>query len=189
MSAEPFVNHSKRENPRSGLHRRLMIFCPRLFCERVTEVTVADLQKMGVKAALLDLDNTLVGWQRHDVPDEIRQWLIDLKAADIKLCLISNTRFGRRLRALSEELDIPYVRRAWKPRKSGFLRAMRELGVDPQSTVMLGDQMFTDILGANRVGVYSIMVRPMARREFAGTKISRIAERFLMRWFRSRGYL
>ena len=144
---------------------------------------------MGVQAVLLDLDNTLVGWQRHDVQEPVREWLMELKDAGLKLCLISNTRFGRRLRALSEELDIPFVRRAWKPRKKGFLRAMQDLGVTPEQTVMFGDQMFTDILGANRVGVYSIMVRPIARREFVGTKISRMAESVLMRWFRNKGYL
>src|SRR5438067_466949 len=134
-------------NPNSKNHGRLQVFCPRHFCETVTEITAADLREMGVEAVLLDLDNTLVGWQRHDVQEPVREWLMELKDAGLKLCLISDTRFGRRLRALSEELDIPFVRRAWKPRKKGFLRAMQDLGVTPEQTVMFGDQMFTDILG------------------------------------------
>ncbi len=168
---------------------RLLVFCPRRYCKAVTEVTVADLREMQIDTVLLDLDNTLVGWQRHDVPVPIRQWLLELKEAGMRLCLISNTHFGRRLRALSSELDIPYIRRAWKPRKQGFLRAMKDLGAVPDKTVMVGDQMFTDVLGANRVGIYSIMVRPMFRREFIGTKVSRMAEAILIRWFRKRGYM
>jgi uncharacterized protein len=166
-----------------------MIFCPQRYCERVTDIRVDDLQKAGIDTVLLDLDNTLVGWQRHDVADPVREWLRDLKAAGMKLCLVSNTRFGKRLRALSAELDIPYVRRAWKPRKRGFLTAMQDLGSDPAKTIMIGDQMFTDVWGGNRVGIYTVMVRPIARREFLGTKVSRVAEKALLAWFRRKGHI
>lgn len=173
-----------------GRLRGLLIFCPRRYCHNgVTEVTIDDLKQAGIDTVLLDLDNTLVGWQRHDVPEAVREWLTALKAAGMKLCLVSNTRFGKRLRALSAELDIPYVRRAWKPRKKGFQTAMEELGADPAKTVMIGDQMFTDIWGGNRVGIYTVMVKPMARREFLGTKISRAAEAALLAWFRKRGHI
>lgn len=173
----------------SKIRPGLLIFCPRRFCEAVTDVTPAELKEMGVDTVLLDLDNTLVGWQRHDLSAEVRQWLLDLKAAGMSLWLISNTKFGRRLKALSEELDIPFIRRAWKPRKKGFLQALAESSSAPHRAVMFGDQMFTDVLGANRVGIYSVMVRPIGRREFIGTKVSRMAESVLMRWFRRRGYL
>ena len=172
------------------LTRGLMLLCPRRYCHTgVTEIRVEELKEAGVHAVLLDLDNTLVGWQRQDIPDAVREWLCALKAAGIKLCLVSNTRFGKRLRALSAELDIPYVRRAWKPRKKGFLDAMQELGTDPSNTMMIGDQMFTDVLGGNRLGLYTVMVKPMARREFLGTKVSRVAERVLLALFKKRGCL
>ncbi len=170
--------------------RGLMVLCPRRFCHSgVTEIGIDELKANGIEAVLLDLDNTLVSWQGHDVADSIRDWICALKSAGMKLCLVSNTRFGKRLRSLSKELDIPYVRRAWKPRKSGFLAAMKELGSDPSKTVMIGDQMFTDVLGGNRLGIYTIMVKPLARREFLGTKVSRMAERALLAWFKKRGHL
>src|SRR5262249_53280930 len=122
-----------------GIH----MLCPHRFCQGVTEVTVEELQTAGIDTILLDLDNTLVAWQRHEVSDAVRAWLIGLKAAGMKLYLVSNTRFGRRIVALSEELGIPHVRQAWKPRKKGFLHAMKELGSDPEKTVVIGDQMFT----------------------------------------------
>ena len=170
--------------------RGFLIFCPRRFCHSgVTEVTVADLKDAGIDTVILDLDNTLVEWQRHEVPAAVRHWLKELKDAGMKLCLLSNTRFGRRLTKLSGELEIPYVRRAMKPSRKGFEAAMELLGSEPSRTVMIGDQMFTDVWGANRSGIYSIMVRPMARREFIGTKFSRIAERVLLGYFRRKGLI
>jgi uncharacterized protein len=173
-----------------GRPRGLMIFCPRRYCrEGVTEVLVEHLVEAGIETVLLDLDNTLVGWQRHDISKAVHEWIAALKQAGMKLCLVSNTRHGARLKALSAELDIPYVRRAWKPRKKGFLNAMKDLGAEPSKTIMIGDQMFTDVLGGNRLGIYTVMVRPMARREFFGTKISRAAEYLLLSWFRKKGHL
>src|SRR5437016_13076350 len=182
---------AERQTPNARLparRTRLHVLCPRRFCHKgVTEIGVEELAAAGIDTVLLDLDNTLVGWQRRDVPADVLAWLEELRAAGMKLCLVSNTHFGRRLRALSEELGIPYVRRAWKPRKRGFLNAIKELGSEPSKTVMIGDQMFTDVLGGNRAGVYTIMVKPMARREFLGTKVSRVAEYFFLAWFRRRG--
>jgi HAD superfamily phosphatase (TIGR01668 family) len=143
----------------------------------------------GIEATLLDLDNTLVGWQRSDLSDNVLEWLRRLRNAGMQLYLVSNTRYGRRLEHLSTELEIPFVRRAWKPRRRGFLAAMEAMGVSPERTAMIGDQMFTDVLGGNRLGLYTIMVRPMARHEFAGTRISRMLERVLLAWFRKRGWI
>lgn len=164
--------------------------CPRRYCRLgVSQISARDLASKGVKAVLLDLDNTLVPWQRHEISESVWDWLQELKQCNIKLCLISNTRFGGRLKKISEELEIPYIRHAWKPGKRGFLSALKELDVTPEDTVMVGDQMFTDVLGGNRMGIYTVMVQPIARREFVGTKVSRIAEWALLTWFRRRGFL
>ncbi len=163
----------------------LLKLCPHRYCASgVTEIDAAELRSLGIEAVLLDLDNTLVGWQRHDIPAEVFAWIEALKAAGIRLCLVSNTRHGRRLVSLSQELGVPYVRRAWKPRRRGFLNALAELQAEPSKTAMVGDQMFTDVFGGNRMGLYTIMVRPMHRREFLGTKISRAAEWVLLGVFR-----
>lgn len=178
------------DNNRSLQRRGLMLLCPRrYYAAGVTEIDVEELKQAGIAAVLLDLDNTLVGWQQSDVPKEVRTWLCSLQEAGMKLCLVTNTRLGKRLKALSEELGIPYVCRPWKPRKRGFIEAMKELGVDSSKTAMIGDQMFTDVLGGNRAGVYTVLVRPMARREFIGTKVSRAVEKALLALFRRRGYL
>lgn len=174
----------------SAPKRGLRLLCPDRYCVGgVTEIEPAELKRNGISAALLDLDNTLVGWQRSDLSAGVLAWLDDLRKAGIGLYLVSNTRFGRRLRALSEQLGIPFVRRAWKPRRRGFRSAMEALGVEPESTAVIGDQMFTDVLGGNRLGLHTIMVRPIARREFLGTKISRTFETLLLWWFRRKGWI
>ncbi len=66
---------------------------------------------------------------------------------------------------------------------------MAALGASPEQTAMIGDQMFTDVLGGNRLGLHTFMVRPMARREFLGTKLSRVAERAILKWLRARNPL
>ncbi len=167
----------------------MSMLCPHRYCGRVSEVDPAELKSLGIRAVLLDLDNTLVPWQGHDVPEDVLDWLERLRAAGLRLYLVSNTRFGRRLRQLSERLQIPCVRRAWKPRRRGFRNALAALSVAPEHTAMVGDQMFTDVLGGNRLGLYTIMVRPMARREFVGTKVSRFVERRLLRRFVREGLL
>ena len=174
----------------SGPKRGIRLLCPDVYVSTdVTDIEPAVLYAAGVRAALLDLDNTLVGWQRSDLSDRVRAWLCSMREAGIGLYLVSNTRYGKRLTALSADLGIPYVRRAWKPRRRGFLAAMEAMQVTPEETVMIGDQMFTDVLGANRLGIRTFMVRPLARREFLGTKLSRLVERVLLLWFRRMGWI
>ncbi len=169
---------------------RLRRLCPDRYCPLgVTEINPDDLVRLGIRAVLLDVDNTLVGWQREDVPDGVVQWVAALKAAGLLLYLVSNTRFPRRLARLAATLDVPYVRRAAKPRRAGFLEALADLQVDPSEAVMVGDQILTDILGGNRVGMRTILVAPMARREFVGTKLTRVAEAVVLIWLRRTGRL
>jgi HAD superfamily phosphatase (TIGR01668 family) len=167
----------------------LRLLCPDRFVESVLCIDPVKLSANGFRAALLDVDNTLVGWQRADLRSAVAEWVGSLKEAGLKVCIVSNTRSDGRLEQLAERLGVPFVRRPWKPRRRGFLQAMSLLGVNPGETVMIGDQMFTDVLGGNRAGLTTIMVRPLARREFAGTKISRAVERVLLSWFRRRRLL
>src|SRR5437868_5459862 len=131
MIVFPPIMSTKRK-PR-GIHH----LCPHRFCSAVTDVTVDDLKAEGIDTVLLDLDNTLVGWQRSDFTDEVVAWLKELRDAGMKLYLVSNTRFSKRIAKVSEDLGIPHVRKAWKPRRRGFLHAMQELGSSPEKTVVI----------------------------------------------------
>ncbi|MDW8107936.1 MAG: HAD-IA family hydrolase, partial [Armatimonadota bacterium] len=104
-----------------------------------------------------------------------------MHAAGIKLCFVSNTRNLSRLRWLSEQLNIPYARGPMKPRRAMLRRALQLVGVEPEHAAIVGDQLFTDIWGGNRLGIYTIWVRPMHPREFIGTKVSRAIEKWLLK--------
>jgi uncharacterized protein len=160
-----------------------------MYVDSVPVIDIADLRRRGIQAVLTDLDNTLVPWQGTNISPEVRAWLKDAADQGLKLCIVSNTRSMRRLRNISAELEIPYVRKGLKPRRIGFRAALQLLDVDVSKAAVLGDQMFTDVLGGNRLGAFTILVRPMHPREFFGTKISRLFERVILRLFEQRGRL
>jgi HAD superfamily phosphatase (TIGR01668 family) len=167
----------------------LRLLCPSIYAESVSHVDIADLKRRGIRALLLDLDNTLVRWKGWDIPPEVAAWVKEALAQGMKMCVVSNTRSPKRLRQLSETLGIAHVKRGAKPRRGGFREALRLLDAQPSETAVIGDQVFTDILGGNRLGAFTVLVRPMHGREFFGTKISRLFERVVLRLLDRRGML
>lgn len=159
-------------------------FCPDHHVSAVSAIDPTLLVEAGVDAVLLDLDNTLVAWRGSEVPNHTEEWVEACKRAGLRLCLVSNTRNLPRLKALSERLGIPFVRGRMKPARDGFERALALLRSSPGKAVMVGDQLFTDVWGANRMGMRSIWVERVHPKEFFGTKISRMAERLLLRTLR-----
>lgn len=160
---------------------------PKMYVPSVTRIDPDDLFEKGIRCVLFDLDNTVVPRDKNDVPAEVAQWLNGLTARGIKVCVVSNNgpeRIGR-IRGME---DIPSVTRAVKPRKSPFRRAMKMLGMTPGETAVVGDQIFTDILGGNRLGLYTILVAPMPGKEYWATElINRRLERLVL-WKIRRDY-
>jgi HAD superfamily phosphatase (TIGR01668 family) len=107
----------------------------------------------------------------------------------MKLCIASNTHNPRRLREIASELGIPCMDRIAKPRRKGLRKAMAAMGSDQTTTALIGDQIFTDVLGGNRLSLYTILVKPMHKREFIGTKFTRLIERVALAWLAKRGML
>ncbi|MFQ3610712.1 MAG: YqeG family HAD IIIA-type phosphatase [Fimbriimonadales bacterium] len=166
---------------REAISGFLKNWCPHEHIQSVTELTPEYLRQRGLKALLLDLDNTITPWRSRRVPDEVAQWIEAMHEAGIQLCFVSNTRNLGRLKWLSEQLKVPYVRGPMKPRRAMLRRAIEFLGVQPQHTAIVGDQVFTDVWGGNRLGIYTIWVQPMHPREFIGTKISRQVEKWILK--------
>ena len=148
------------------------------------------LKEMGIKAVILDLDNTLVKWHQEEIDDDIMVWLKELQHENMELCILSNSVLSRRSERIASRLGCHFVRQAKKPGKQGFLKCMEMMHTTPRETAIVGDQMFTDILGGNRVGIYTIMVTPLQKHEFAYTRyVSRPPERMLMRYFKRKGHI
>lgn len=170
--------------------RGIHLFCPHRWVDAITQVTPAELVARGIQGLILDLDNTLVLWRKEEIKEEIVAWVESIQAAGIKLCILSNAIWSRRSERIAERFGCPNVRKARKPRRNGFHRAMAAMGTTPATTAIVGDQMFTDILGGNRTGIYTIMVKQMHHHEFAYTRyVSRPPERLLLGWFRRKGHL
>ena len=165
-------------------------FCPQLVVPSVTALRPEFFQSRGLKAALLDLDNTLVLWHGTEVEPAVAEWLRELKAAGMQFCLASNTHRPRRLAELGEMLGVPYELGVAKPGRAGLQRCLARVGTTPEETAMIGDQLFTDIWGGNRCGLYTVLVQPMSAHEFIGTRlVSRPLEKVVIGALRRQGLI
>lgn len=158
----------------------LRFFKPKMYVQSITNISFELLKSRGTKGIILDLDNTLAPWGSEELLPESINWLAGAKKEGFKACLVSNNKGGRIAR-FAKSLEIPFIERATKPRQRAFLRAMQVMQTSPGETVVIGDQVFTDVLGGNRLGLYTILVVPISSREFFGTRLIRIPERVILR--------
>jgi len=146
------------------------------------EIDLSELAARGVRGVLIDMDNTLTPWRSHSISPEIELWIGKLHELGMSACLVSNAATVKRVRPVADRLEIPYVTRAAKPLARGFRKGMKLLKTTPETTAMVGDQVFTDIYGANRLGIYTILVDPMSSKEALITRmLQRPLERLIGR--------
>ena len=119
------------------------------------------LRAKGVKLVLADLDNTLVPYKVPTPNEDVVAWKQALEAEGIQLFILSNSRKPGRAQRFAEALGVPFQGHSGKPKKKGYLRAMERMGAKPEETIMVGDQIFTDILGGNNAGVTPLLVQPI----------------------------
>lgn len=143
---------------------------------RVQDISLAMLQAWGVEGIALDLDNTIVPWHTSDIAPGVIEWVERVRGAGVKFCLLTNN-YAPHVRLVAGALSMPTVRGALKPLRGGFLAVQRELGTAASRTLVIGDQLFTDVLGAKAAGMRAIVVTPISRREFVTTKLLRAFER------------
>lgn len=152
---------------------------PNEYLPSIYDLDLNRLLRHGQRAVLFDLDNTLVSWGSPVPPRELGVWIKRFAQYGLKGLILSNNH-AERVRLFAQRLDLPWLAPARKPFAAGFRQAMAMLGTAPGETVMVGDQLFTDILGAKWAGLYTVLVRPIAHREFAGTRLVRHAERLVL---------
>lgn len=139
----------------------MALFKADFLADNIYEVSGEALARRGIKLLLADLDNTLVPYG-VPLPDEkVISWRDELHANGITLFILSNNRHESRPRIFAEGLDVPYIGHAAKPWKRSFLKAMEDMRVTKEQTAIIGDQIFTDVLGGNRAGVSTILVKPI----------------------------
>lgn len=138
----------------------MSFFYPTIALHRVSEITPGLLKKRGIKALLLDADNTLTT-HNNPLPDQdVQLWLGRMREAGIKMVIVSNNHH-KRLKPFAATLELGYTARALKPLTYGFRATAKRLGLAPKEIAVVGDQIFTDILGGNLFGSTTILVEPM----------------------------
>ncbi len=167
----------------------LKLFLPDFYMDRVEDINLEKLKELGFEYVILDLDNTLVGWRSREMSDSVKGWIERALSLGMKLCIVSNCLLHGRVRFFADMLGIPFVFRAVKPGKRAFRDAIKILGAIPERTVVIGDQVFTDVFGGNRMGLLTILVLPVDKKEFYITLLQRTAEKFLLSGFRKKGLL
>lgn len=130
-------------------------------CPSIYDLDYEALARRGVRLVLADLDNTLIPYS-EGMPDQaLTDWLTRLRGLGMELFVVSNSRKSKRVPQFCQALGVPYIRHAGKPRTGGYYKALEQMGCQPHEAIMLGDQLFTDCLGARIAGVPVCLVRPI----------------------------
>ena len=138
---------------------------PDAYFKRVEDIDVEFLNKNKIKALLLDVDNTLVDHTKI-MTESVIKWAKELKGQGVKLYILSNTNDKEKIQNIVKKIDIPYQLFAIKPLKRGFKKAQKELGEKSENIAIVGDQIFTDIIGGNRSHMFTILVDPINEKDF-----------------------
>ncbi len=150
-------------------------FYPRVWADSAYGLPYERMAEKGIRGLIFDVDNTLAF---HDVPADEKavELFARLHGLGFKTCLLSNNQEPR-VKAFAQAVGASYVFKGGKPGIKGYQKAMELLGTERKDTAAVGDQLFTDIWGANRAGIYSILVTPMNPKE----EIQIVLKRFLER--------
>lgn len=161
------------------------IFLPNYKFKRITEVTQSFLEDHGIKGLVLDVDNTLTTHDNPTPQPDIEQWLNERRENAMPMIIVSNN-VEERVKNFAEILHLPYVSAAGKPLKKGFKQAAAQMGLANRQIAVVGDQIFTDILGANLFGALSIMVEPLGDELMNSIKFKRKIEKVILKVYRER---
>ena len=135
---------------------------PKKMCRSIYALNLEKLHAQGIRVLFADLDNTLARYSEHAPSEQLHAWTQEVERHGIRLFVLSNSRKATRADIFCTALDIPYLKHAGKPKRPGFQKAMELCGASASECAIVGDQIFTDILGGNRSEVYSILVHPLA---------------------------
>lgn len=166
----------------------LRFLCPNDFARSVFDIDLDRLKERGISGLIVDLDNTLLPWAEEDVTEEAVNWIAKAKSKGFSICIASNA-LASRVRQIADRLGVPAIHKAVKPRKRPFRQALEILNLPPSQVAVVGDQVFTDVLGGNRMRLYTILINPVSRRELRTTRMVRKVERRVIARLHRKGLL
>ncbi len=153
---------------------------PDLYLDSVKNINPELLRKNNIKGLIIDVDNTLIDYDRNLI-DGAESWSKNLKDEGIRCIILSNSNKKDKVEKVAHTLEMPYILFAKKPLKSGFLRACELIKLRPEEVAAVGDQIFTDVIGANRCNMFSILVKQVAKKDIFITWIKRPIENFIIK--------
>lgn len=153
---------------------------PNEYFDKIDKITIEYLQKNKIKALILDMDNTLIN-VKEEMPENIENWAKGLKGQGVKLIIVSNSNKKSKIEKTANKIGIKYIVFAKKPLKSGLKKAMKILGEKPENIAVVGDQIFTDIIGGNRCKMKTILVDSLESKDFWYTAWKRPIENRIKR--------
>ncbi|ASS77146.1 hypothetical protein CIG75_07105 [Tumebacillus algifaecis] len=163
-------------------------FIPSLHLHTIYDIEVDKLRDKGIKGIITNLDNTLVEQDSLNATDKLIAWLSNIREHGMKVVIVSNNK-ELRVASFARPLGIPFVYAARKPWGHPFERALKLLHTTSRDTVVIGDQLLTDIVGGNRFGFFTIWVDPISETEGWPTKVNRFFERKIYNYLKQKGYM
>jgi len=157
-------------------------FYPKEYVASPYELDYKSLYGAGYRGILFDIDNTLV-MHGADADADTAAFVRGLQDIGFSICLLSNNN-EKRVRRFNKNLGLAYIHKAGKPKRKAYQDGMAKMGCSAENTLFIGDQIFTDIYGANKAGVYSILVKPIAKKEEIQIVLKRIPEKVILYFYR-----
>ena len=150
-----------RETERKECERMAISVFAAVEVDSITDLKPQWFAERGLRLLLLDFDNTIVPYTTVEPTEVFTAWLEEIRAAGVKVMVVSNSRKSRRVPDFCDSREIPWIIKAGKPSPRGLRRAMKQMDCTPKETAMAGDQTFTDVIAANAAGVTSVLVKPI----------------------------
>lgn len=154
----------------------MSLLMPTISIDNVTDIDIKLLKSLNVESILLDVDNTLASHGSQEPFDGVIEWSYEIRKQNIKIVIISNN-FKSRVAPFAKKFNLPFIYLALKPSPLGFIRAKKFINCKRENTVVVGDQVFTDILGANLSHMKSILLTPRSEKETLGISVKRKLEK------------
>ena len=159
-------------------------FYPKEYVDSTYQIDFENWREKGYRGVIFDVDNTLVP---HGAPADARaiELFERLRAIGFSTCILSNNKEPR-VSPFADKVGSPYIFKGGKPSRKGYERAMERMKTDRDTTLFVGDQLFTDVWGANRTGLYSILVKPINPKEEIQSVLKRYLEAIVLAFYRKR---
>lgn len=157
-----------------------MLLKPNIKLDKITDISVDILKKYNITALILDVDNTLSTHHGQVLTEGLSDWLLCMRENDIKLTVLSNST-KKRLDPFAKKIELDYISLGLKPLPFGYLRALKALGTKRKNTAIVGDQIFTDTLGGNLVGLNTVLLTPIKPETSLRFRFKRRIEKFLIK--------